>query len=92
MTDTQADTKPAAHTAAPWEQRGFTIFEAGKTGTSIAVATQHEVNARANARLIASAPDLLAALQAIVKAAPVAWQGGAWGEARVAITRATGGV
>ena len=55
-----------AHTPGPWEARGLTIWEPGRTSLSIAVVTQHERNARANARLIAAAPDMLAALRGIL--------------------------
>jgi hypothetical protein len=51
------------HTPGPWEARGLTIWEPGKSALSIAVVTQHEPNARANARLISAAPDMLDALE-----------------------------
>jgi hypothetical protein len=48
----------AQFTPGPWDMRGLTVFEHDKTSMSIAVVTQHEVNAKANARLIAAAPSL----------------------------------
>ena len=54
------------HTPGPWEMRGLTIFEPGKVALSIASITQHEPNARANARLIAAAPDILEALKGLL--------------------------
>jgi hypothetical protein len=59
-----------AFTPGPWELRGLTVFEVGKTGISVAVATQHETNAKANARLIAAAPELYEALTEAVKTNP----------------------
>jgi hypothetical protein len=55
------------HTPGPWEARGLTIWEPGKSALSIAVVTQHEPNARANARLIAVAPDMLEVLRSLVR-------------------------
>ena len=84
------------HTPGPWEARGYSIFEPHKTAMTIAVATQHEPNVKANARLIAAAPELLEALQAFVEwaecvkefagAAPIA----TLADARAAIAKATG--
>ena len=55
------------HTPGPWEMRGLTVFEPGKVALSIASITQHEPNARANARLIAAAPAMLAALRGLLE-------------------------
>lgn len=55
-----------SHTPGPWEARGLTVFEPSKTALSVATATQHQPHAKANARLIAAAPDMLASLRAMV--------------------------
>lgn len=55
-----------SHTPGPWEARGLTIWEPGKVALSIATATQHQPSARANAQLIAAAPEMLAALKGLV--------------------------
>lgn len=48
----------AKHTPGPWQLRGYTIFERGKTALSIATVTKHEPNAEANGLLMAASPDL----------------------------------
>jgi hypothetical protein len=58
----------AGFTPGPWDRRGLTVFEHGKTGLAIAVATQHERNAKANAALIAAAPGIYEALRTALNA------------------------
>ena len=68
------------HTPGPWyadkvqDRAAFNIFPAGAALALLQVAGpvhdgahQYAINAEANARLIAAAPELLAALQAIVE-------------------------
>lgn len=45
-------------TPGPWEARGLSIWQPGKTALSIASVTQHQPAAKANAHLISAAPDL----------------------------------
>ena len=82
MTDTR-------HTPGPWRigDAGFTVFGPPKPGAL--AETIAPVKSRANARLIAAAPDLLAALQAALPiGGPHRW----WhDDARAAIAKATGG-
>ena len=84
MTDTQ-------HTPGPWRigDAGFTVFGPPKPGAL--PETIAPVKNRANARLIAAAPELLAALEAVADY----WAGGDVPEAldtqmRAAIIKATG--
>ena len=50
------------HAPGPWVRRGLSVFRDGETALSIAVATQHQKSACANAQLIAAAPELFHAL------------------------------
>jgi len=51
----------------PWEARGRTIWEPGKVAMSIASVNQHHPDAAQITRLIAAAPDVLAALEQIAE-------------------------
>ena len=88
----------AKHTPGPWY--ATTMGEAGWVdvfahGVDIPIASTRHQDQEANARLIAAAPDLLAALQEIAECAPY------WSEydvplglpdrIRAAVARATGG-
>lgn len=46
-----------------WEARGLTIFRPGETALAIATVPPHHKDAREIARLIAAAPEMLAALR-----------------------------
>ena len=83
MTDTR-------HTPGPWRigDAGFTVFGPPKPGAL--AETIAPVKSRANARLIAAAPDLLAALEALAALPNKHRPEEMWEAARAAIARATG--
>lgn len=51
------------HSSGNWIARGDTVFVAGDFALSVAVATRHRPEFKENAKIIAAAPDLLAALE-----------------------------
>jgi hypothetical protein len=53
----------AAFTPGPWEVRGGTIFRVGQQALSVAIITKWQPEHKANARLIAAAPELFEALK-----------------------------
>jgi len=55
-------------TPPPWVAVGRTVFPGADRALSVAIATQHRDEATANARLVAAAPELYAALVAALKA------------------------
>jgi hypothetical protein len=57
----------AKPTPGPWVARGSSIFRDSEEASSVASASAHRAEWRANARLIAAAPELLAALMDCVK-------------------------
>jgi hypothetical protein len=86
MTNTQ-------HTPGPWRigDAGFTVFGPPKPGAL--AETIAPVKSRANARLIAAAPEMLAALEALLDCEPAllsAKERKAYAIARAAIAKATG--
>jgi hypothetical protein len=86
MTNTQ-------HTPGPWRigDAGFTVFGPPKPGAL--PETIAPVKNRANARLIAAAPELLEALEALLDrdpAPPLEKIGAVYVNARAAIAKATG--
>lgn len=74
------DVHPDKSQAIFWDSRGYTVFHLSHTFPN---------DVRANARLIAAAPDLLAALKDAVEIAES--QGHIVKTARAAIAKATGG-
>lgn len=81
-----------SHTPGPWE-----VFESHTGHYVLDSAEQAAVcklewclEAEANARLIASAPDLLSVLKRLCSKAGACCDGGAWREARAAIAKAEG--
>jgi len=81
------------HTPGPWRigDAGFTVFGPPKPGAL--PETIAPVKNRANARLIAAAPDLLAALEALLDrdpAPPLEKIGAVYVNARAAIAKARG--
>lgn len=56
------------HTPGPWIKEGGTVCKANTLQTICKTSGKDEATQSANARLIASAPDMLDALQAIVDA------------------------
>ena len=87
------------HTPGPWSiaGRGYTIFgpdDAVVISSFDAETEEEEERYLANARLIAAAPDLLAALEEAVRSSEVSRMGGmSWDEmdrARAAIAKARG--
>jgi hypothetical protein len=87
------------HTPGPWVVKNGTSILAGKsqvanTGFKMGDWPKEDYETeRANARLIAAAPDLLAALEMVVNAADTGWEisDGAWMEIQAAIAKAKGG-
>jgi hypothetical protein len=57
---------PHAHSPGPWMLRGLSVFGANESGLAVAVVNRHKPQAVADAALIAAAPDLLAALEALL--------------------------
>ena len=59
----------SSHTPGPWEadseRRGHVVWARGPTGSMLVATCGHAAFDGANARLIAAAPDLLAALKAM---------------------------
>ena len=53
------------YTPGPWEARGLSVFLPNETALAVATCVPHRPEAQANARLIAAAPELLEALQAV---------------------------
>lgn len=91
------------HTPGPWfadklqDQNAYNIFPSGATHALVTVSASagaplsHSVAVAANARLIASAPALLAALYEIANYDPAKWDAATLGNiARAAISHATG--
>jgi hypothetical protein len=82
-----------AHTPGPWQVRDNRV-EFGSDGYTVAVVTKGCPEFEGNARLIAAAPELLAALERLLG---IAWSVGslAWddavAQARLALARAKGG-
>lgn len=92
------------HTPGPWYEKGTTVFmDIGDRAYEIAMCADWSEETSANARLIAAAPDLLAALEAVLIRAEQEYQeltDGAHGKfadfpesisARAAIEKATQG-
>ena len=88
-----------AHTPGPWKvqpgsgdsEYAFNVV-AGEPGSVVLVANvaaEDHATRRANARLVASAPDLLAALRELVAAPNKKRPEHVWAEARAAIERAS---
>ncbi len=63
--DASAPSVPNAHTPGPWEARGGTIFRQGQQALSVAIITKWQPEHKANARLIAAAPDLFELLREV---------------------------
>ena len=65
------------HTPGPWEVNGNHRLDicAGNAGVVATVLAPTTVNGKANARLIAAAPDLLAALEVFVGLCPMCYSG-----------------
>ena len=82
-----------AHTPGPWSGVGFDDgqrFIAGGDGQPVAKILERERSEfEANTRLIASAPDLLAALRELVAAPNKKRPEHVWAEARAAIEKAS---
>lgn len=83
------------HTPGPWAANPDGLIHAGKNRLHIAQAATIGMGhaAEGNARLIAAAPDLLAALQKLVRAidrAPANFADGLADQAREVIAKATG--
>lgn len=83
------------HTPGPWAANPDGLIHAGKNRLHIAQAATIGMGhaAAANARLMAAAPDLLAALQKLVRAidrAPANFADGLADQAREVIAKATG--
>jgi hypothetical protein len=85
------------HTPGPWQYNGFVtdsdfsgwrVYLPTKYRRAITVEGTSAAEADANARLIAAAPDLLAALKAVV--AFTGAHGGPYADARAAIAKAEG--
>lgn len=82
------------HTPGPWrvvEDRVPASLEvyAGKTAIAECWRRADALTELANARLIAAAPDLLEALEFVIRGVPDTWEGVQ--KARAAIAKATGG-
>ncbi|MEN6665525.1 MAG: hypothetical protein ABFD85_16170 [Phycisphaerae bacterium] len=87
----------SGHTPGPWVYKGF-VVDSDFSGWRVYLPTKYRrvidvegtsaAEADANARLIAAAPDLLAALKAVV--AFTGAHGGPYADARAAITKAEG--
>lgn len=86
------------HTPGPWQmrsqriQRAATVEAPGRTPICVTTGVESKVTHEANARLIAAAPDLLAALEAVAEF----WAGGDVppeldAQMRAALAKATGG-
>lgn len=87
MTATQA-----GYTEGPWRvgDAGATVFGPPNGNPSPEIVAG--VKRKANARLIAAAPEMLAALKSAIEWAEYTggWDGDAWSEIRAAIAKATG--
>ncbi len=81
-----------AHTPGPWRTRDSLHENHGivRTGTNMEVQIHDSVCAEADARLIAAAPELLAALQTLAFD-PYDTDPECWANAMAAIDKATGG-
>lgn len=72
------------HTPGPWAQQGrYIVAPNGFTVADLQPMGGH------NARLVAAAPDLLEALEFVIRGVPDTWEGVQ--KARAAIAKATGG-
>ena len=86
--------KQTSYTPGPWEvfetHTGHYVLDSAEQ----AVVCQIEwcLEAEANARLIAAAPELLSVLKRLCSKAGACCDGGAWREARAAIAKAEGRV
>ena len=99
-TDQDFEKTAASHTSGPWAvlpDRPYEVLD--RTASRIAIASAGEMPAgradnvvEANARLIAAAPDLLAALNALAAWADHmgGWDSPAWEQAEESIAKATG--
>lgn len=90
---------PQKHTPGPWRTHDVQpeiwtrqVWTDESHG-SVMIATTGGVDKEANARLIAAAPELLAALKALVEWAAFTggWEAPCWDDARAAIKKAEGG-
>lgn len=84
----------AKHTPGPWDENNGRVFR-GNSGSICILTDQHSfVEYRANARLIAAAPELLEALQSIIEIGKRNTENpkydGYYDAARAAIAKATG--
>jgi hypothetical protein len=80
-----------AHTPGPWKASGFSISAKGSGHIAKALEVYMDRTTReANARLIASAPDLLEALEAVIAISDRKHD--AWDAAKAAIAKAKGEV
>ena len=85
-------TTNTTHTPGPWKTRDSLHENHGivRTGTHMEVQIHDSVCAEADARLIAAAPELLAALQVLVND-PHDTEPDCWANAARAVAKATGG-
>lgn len=84
----------AKHTPGPWDENNGRVFR-GNSGSICILTDQHSFGEyRANARLIAAAPELLEALQSIIEIGKRNTENpkydGYYDAARAAIAKATG--
>lgn len=81
-----------SHTHGPWEafasHAGLYVIDSAEQGAICKI--EWCLEDEANARLIASAPELLSVLKRLCSKAGACCDGGAWREARAAIAKAEG--
>ena len=93
-TSSEVRTSKIAATPGPWKIRPCSHEGCGtiRAGRHMAVEVHESANAEADTRLIAAAPELLAALQTLVNSlCPYDTVPECWANAMAAIAKATGG-